>query len=127
MDVRSDFAETGKKFADDNQFVKARYPKPARDHPDKENRERRQPRPPPTPSVVEAGPSRTGILPAASYFKHHNSREQERVENRSFDQHSRAEQTKHDPAVACVPRLTLSNFFPNQKADQENDESERHV
>ena len=33
VDMGSDFTEAREKFADDNQFIKARDPKPSGDHP----------------------------------------------------------------------------------------------
>src|SRR5882762_4215083 len=114
MHMRSDLAESPEKFAHDDELIEARDPKPARDHPKRKNRERGEPGPPSAPNVTGA------TLSAASQLENQNSGQQERVNDRPFDQHSRGQQTKHDPPVFGRPRLLVSNFLPDQESDQTN-------
>src|SRR6266480_278656 len=121
MGVRADGPKARDKFVEDDQVVKTRDPKASSDRPDQKNRERPKPRPPAAPDAVEAAVS------AAHYLVNYNARKQKRVNNRTFDQHSGREQTKHYPSVLRSPRLTRPDFFPDQKSDQKNHERERHV
>src|SRR5437899_5929232 len=107
MDVCTDFAKTREKFADDNQFIKPRHPKPSGDHPNQKYRERRQPRPPTAPCRVEAAVS------AASHLENQNAGKQKSINDRAFDQNSGRQQTKHQPSILRSPRLAGPDFFPD--------------
>src|SRR5262249_47620564 len=84
VDVGADFTEPGQKFADYNQFVKARDPKPTGNYPNQEYRERRKPRPPTAPRSCIFRFSETQLI-------NNNSGQQKCINNGAFDQHSRGQ------------------------------------
>src|SRR5437660_9591905 len=113
MDVCTDFAETREKFADDNQFIKPRHPKPSGDNPNQKYRERCQPRPPTAPRTVGpavlATPKSVGEGgSAASHLENQNAGKQKSINDRAFDQHSGRQQTKQHPTILRSTRLPVS-------------------
>ena len=83
MHVGADFAEAREKFTHDDHLIKVRHPQPSRDDPDQKYRERCKPRPPAAPCRVAAG-----VSPVFPKLENHDPRQQERVNDRAFDQHS---------------------------------------
>jgi hypothetical protein len=53
--------------------------------------------------------------------------QEERVDNRTLDEHPGAQEEKKQQAITRRPSLALPNFLPDEPADRKQDQRERHI
>ena len=115
------FAKSAGELPDDNVLGEIRHAHDSSHDPENKDRERSQPGPPPAPRGDRV--AATSIPP----LKRNNPRQQERVNDRPLDQHSRAQEQKKNEAITRLPWFPFSNFLPDQPPDRKQDQGERHV
>src|SRR6266550_6760230 len=112
--------ESTQKFPHDDLVIEPLIKLNAADHPEQKYSERCDPWPP-------TGPRRSRFSFAAPPLEYNDAGKQKRINDRALDQHPSGQQTEGPQTVAKTPDLIVSDLLPNQLAEQENHQGQRHV
>src|SRR3981081_3602659 len=104
-----DRAKAAEEFVNDDLLVKTGLRNDPADHPNKKNSERNKPRPPATPCAWNRNASPARTFPPAPLVRG-DPRQQERVDDRTFDEKANENQGKHYPLIAAFPCFLFLNF-----------------